>query len=38
MATDYVMVVLNYCVPNAQDFTFARLATLVTYTKIMIDS
>ncbi len=30
MAKDYVMVMLNYCVSNAQDFTFALFATLVT--------
>ncbi len=34
MAKDYVMVMLNYCVPNAQDFTYALFVTLVTFTKI----
>ncbi len=38
MVHNYVMVMLNYCVPNAQDFTFALFATLVTHTKIMNDS
>ncbi len=38
MANDYVIVMLNYCVPNAQDFTSALFVTLVTFTKIMNDS
>ncbi len=37
MAKDYVMVMLNYCVPNAQDCTWAIFVTLVTFTKIMND-
>ncbi len=37
MAEDYVMVMLNYYVPNAQDFTCALFATLATHTKIMND-
>ncbi len=37
MAKDYVMVMLNYCIPNAQDFTCALFVTLVTFTKIMND-
>ncbi len=37
MAKDYVMVMLNYCVPNAQDFTCALFVTLVMFTKIMND-
>ncbi len=31
MAKYYVMVILNYCVPNAQDFTCALFVTLVTH-------
>ncbi len=27
MAKDYVMVMLNYCFPNAHDFTFALFST-----------
>ncbi len=38
MAKDDVVVVLNYCVPNVQDFTFAPFATLVTDTKILNNS
>ncbi len=37
MAKYYVMVMLNYCVPNAQDFTCALFVILVTFTKIMND-
>ncbi len=37
MAKDYVMVIVNYCVPNAQDFTCALFVTLVTFTRIMND-
>ncbi len=37
MTKDYVMVMLNYCVPNALDFTCALFVTLVTFTKIMND-
>ncbi len=37
MAKDYVLGMLNYYVPNIQDFTCARFVTLVMFTKIMND-
>ncbi len=37
VAKDYVMVMLNYCVPNAQDFTCALFVIFITFTKIMND-